>query len=308
MTPPDGVPDLVRRWTAAGQRHDAAGGLLARGSASMAMAPRRRAMGRRGDGDGGAPAGSLALNALIERMEASLAPLHEHRDPCRFFHATYLHTTRAVAAELAAGGFFNAVWVGRWDVVFAGFYLEALEAGLRGEPVSGPWAAAFAAADDPGGALPPLRHVLLGMNAHVNFDLPQALLMVSSDAEFGDPALLARRAADHRHIGRVLGALVDSASGCRGLPSPAAAYGMRCSPGPTGWPPSDSSPRPGPRPACWPLRAGRARPPTVRGSRSWNGLPPHGSQILPRTVRCCCGSRPAASGSRCCPVPDPHGP
>lgn len=31
MTPPDGVPDLVWRWTAAGQRHDAAGGLLAKG-------------------------------------------------------------------------------------------------------------------------------------------------------------------------------------------------------------------------------------------------------------------------------------
>jgi hypothetical protein len=28
---------------------------------------------------------------------------------------------------------------------------------------------------------------------------------------------------------------------------------------------------------------------------------------LPRPVRCCCGSRPAASGSRCRPVPDPAG-
>jgi hypothetical protein len=210
MTPPDGVLELVRRWTAARQRHDAAGGLLAKGFASMAMAPRQRGMGRHGDGDPGAPAGPPALNALIERMEASLARLREHRDPRRFFHATYLHTTRAVAAELAAGGFLDAVWVERWDVVFAGFYLEALEAGLWGEPVDGPWAAAFAAADDPGGALPPLRHVLLGMNAHINFDLPQALLMMISDAEFGDPALLARRAADHRHIDRVLAALVDS--------------------------------------------------------------------------------------------------
>jgi hypothetical protein len=210
MTPPDGVLELVRRWTAARQRHDAAGGLLAKGLASMAMAPRQRAVGRHGDSDPGAPAGPPALNALIERMEASLARLREHRDPRRFFHATYLHTTRAVAAELAADGFRDAVWVERWDVVFAGFYLEALEAGLRGEPVDGPWAAAFAAADDPGGALPPLRHVLLGMNAHINFDLPQALLMMISDAEFGDPALLARRAADHRHIDRVLAALVDS--------------------------------------------------------------------------------------------------
>ena len=57
--------------------------------------------------------------------------------------------------------------------------------------------------------LPPLRHVLLGMNAHINYDLPQALLAVISDAEFDDPALLARRAADHRHIDQVLGSLVD---------------------------------------------------------------------------------------------------
>ena len=31
------------------------------------------------------------------------------------------------------------------------------------------------------------------MNAHVNYDLPQALLAVITDEEFGDPALLARR-------------------------------------------------------------------------------------------------------------------
>ena len=66
--------------------------------------------------------GSQALDALIERMEASLAGLRERRDPRRFFHAAYLRTTRAVAAELAAGGFLDAAWVQRWDVAFAGFY------------------------------------------------------------------------------------------------------------------------------------------------------------------------------------------
>ena len=44
----------------------------------------------------------------------------------------------------------------------------------------------------------PLSHVLLGMNAHINYDLPQALLAVITDEEFGDAALLARREADHR--------------------------------------------------------------------------------------------------------------
>jgi hypothetical protein len=103
--------------------------------------------------------------------------------------------------------------VERWDVAFAEFYLNALEADKRAAHVPGPWAAAFAAADDPACVLPPLRHVLLGMNAHINYDLPQALLAVISDAEFDDPALLARRAADHRQIDRVLGSLVDRRQG-----------------------------------------------------------------------------------------------
>ena len=168
-----------------------------------------RATGFPGDGGPGAVAGFPALGALVTRMQAQLAEFREGRDPRRFFHATYLRTTQAVGAELAAGGFLDAAWVERWDVAFAEFYLDALDAGKRAAHVPGPWAAAFAAADDRACVLPPLRHVLLGMNAHINYDLPQALLAVISDAEFDDPALVARRAADHRHIDRVLGSLVD---------------------------------------------------------------------------------------------------
>ena len=154
-------------------------------------------------------AGFPALAALIRRMEAAGAALRERRDPRRFFHATYLHTTRAVRAELAEGGFLDAAWVERWDVAFAALYLDALEASLHGRDVPGPWAAAFSADD----AVAPLRHVLLGMNAHINYDLPQALLAVISDAEFGDTALLARREADHRHIDQVLAALTGASEG-----------------------------------------------------------------------------------------------
>jgi len=91
----------------------------------------------------------------------------------------------------------------RWDVAFAEFYLDALDADRAGRPVAGPWRIAFDAARDRTD-LPPLRHVLLGMNAHINYDLPQALLAVISSAEFDDAAVLARRAADHRHVDDVL--------------------------------------------------------------------------------------------------------
>jgi hypothetical protein len=49
-----------------------------------------------------------------------------------------------------------------------------------------------------------LRHVLLGMNAHINYDLPQALIAVISPTEFDDPRVRQRRAADHRRIDDVL--------------------------------------------------------------------------------------------------------
>ena len=42
------------------------------------------------------------------------------------------------------------------------------------------------------------------MNAHINYDLPQALVAVISDEQFGDAGLLARREADHRAIDDVL--------------------------------------------------------------------------------------------------------
>jgi hypothetical protein len=148
------------------------------------------------------------IDQLVARMEALQAPLEERGDARRYFHATYLRTTRAVGEELRAGGFLDAPWVERWDIAFARLYLDVLEADQRGEVPSGPWKVAFAAADERATALPPLRHVLLGMNAHINYDLPQALLEVIDDREFQDPELLARRNADHRHIDTVLAARV----------------------------------------------------------------------------------------------------
>ena len=108
-------------------------------------------------------AGLPGVDALIEVMTAQLTPLRERRDPRRFFHATYLRTTEAGHAELSAGGFDDPAWVERWDVEFARFYLDSLQADLSGGSVPAPWAAAFAAAGDR--AVPPLQHVLLRLAA-----------------------------------------------------------------------------------------------------------------------------------------------
>jgi hypothetical protein len=56
----------------------------------------------------------------------------------------------------------------------------------------------------PSAGLPPLAQVLLGINAHINYDLPQALLAVITDEDFEAPRVLARRARDHARIDAVL--------------------------------------------------------------------------------------------------------
>jgi hypothetical protein len=136
------------------------------------------------------------LDDLVERMERDLDSLEGAR---RYFHATYLRTTRAVVAEIERGGFADGAWLTRWDLVFASLYLDALDADRRGAPVPEPWRVAFSVPD-----LPPLGHVLFGMNAHINYDLPQALVAVVSSADFDDPVVLRGREADHRHLDAVL--------------------------------------------------------------------------------------------------------
>jgi len=144
------------------------------------------------------------IDELIARMAALLGPLQAAGDQRQYFHATYQRTTIAVADELKRGGFTDTEWVEQWDVAFADLYLDALQTALAGGEPTRPWAIAFGA---PAG-LPALRHVLLGMNAHINYDLPQALLAVITDEQFDDPVLLARREADHRAIDNVLASRV----------------------------------------------------------------------------------------------------
>jgi hypothetical protein len=124
------------------------------------------------------------------------------------FLRTYRRTTLAVGKALEDGAFEDPDWVARWDVVFAEYYLRAHDADLSGNrtAVPRPWRLAFGAPSD----LPALGHVLLGVNAHVNYDLPQAILDVISPAEFDDRVLLDRRRRDHERIDAVLSSRVSA--------------------------------------------------------------------------------------------------
>ncbi|MEO7259965.1 MAG: DUF5995 family protein [Jatrophihabitantaceae bacterium] len=145
---------------------------------------------------GSAVAGVAAL--MRQRLD-SLPPDAGHR---AHFLSAYLRTTEAVGSALHEGLFSDPEWVERWDVAFAELYITAHDAELAGDSaaVARPWQLAFAAP----AALPALRHVLLGINAHVNYDLPQALLAVISPQDFTDPDVIGCRRRDHERIDTVL--------------------------------------------------------------------------------------------------------
>jgi len=141
------------------------------------------------------------INQLLARYEAASAGL-QAQDERRHFHDLYLRITRAVKAEIDRGGFLDPEWFERLDVAFAHRYLDALEEWERAGTSPGPWRLAFKAARD--SVIPPLRHWLIGFNAHLNFDLPQALLAVMGHEDWTDPALVARRHADFTHIDEIV--------------------------------------------------------------------------------------------------------
>ncbi|MEA2024362.1 MAG: DUF5995 family protein [Actinomycetota bacterium] len=139
---------------------------------------------------------------LIAHMEEIGERLIADNDERQYFHGAYLRSTRAVMEDAAAGQFVDPAWAERWGLAFADLYMKAFLAWERGDPTPGPWQVAFDVSKDP--YVPPVRHALLGINAHINYDLPQALLAVITQEEFDDDEVMALRASDHAHVDSIL--------------------------------------------------------------------------------------------------------
>jgi hypothetical protein len=152
------------------------------------------------------------IDDLLSRMDALLQPMRAAGDERQHFLSTYMRTTIAVKHDIERGAFVDGDWTERWDIAFADLYLDALEEWNAKGSVPGPWRIAFEAANATP-RVPPLRHLLLGMNAHINYDLPQALILVITDQEFDDPALVLRRSRDHERIDAILSGRVAAEDG-----------------------------------------------------------------------------------------------
>jgi hypothetical protein len=151
---------------------------------------------------------------VLEDLDHRLEFLPSDLEFRRTFIATYRRTTEAVGHSIVDGGFEDPAWVAKWDAAFADLFFVAHDADLAGKAPPRPWRLAFRPAHD----LNVLQHLLLGMNAHINFDLPQALLAVISDEDFSDPVVIDRRRRDHERIDRILASRVAAEDGELGGP------------------------------------------------------------------------------------------
>jgi hypothetical protein len=95
-------------------------------------------------------------------------------DGLKWFNWLYLQVTQAVETRVAAGGFNDPAWLAQLDVQFARLYFSALKLSLSGEDTPGCWRVLFQSRNR--NAVARIQFALAGINAHINHDLPEAIV------------------------------------------------------------------------------------------------------------------------------------
>jgi len=129
-------------------------------------------------------------------------------DGLKWFNLLYLQVTEAVEAQVSAGGFLNTAWMAALDVEFAGFYVRAIQTSLACQPTPGCWQALFSRRNQT--ELARIQFAFAGMNAHINHDLPQAVLALCR-ADQIEPAHGTPQYTDFTAINTTLDGLIHQA-------------------------------------------------------------------------------------------------
>jgi len=129
-------------------------------------------------------------------------------DGLKWFNRLYGMVTQAINLHPPGGAWQNPTWLNHLDVVFAGFYFNAIRDFLTGQPIPSAWTVLFEARFRSG--IDRIQFALAGMNAHINHDL--ALALLATDAELNIvPSLDSPEHRDFESVNGVLKSLLPSA-------------------------------------------------------------------------------------------------
>jgi Family of unknown function (DUF5995) len=140
-----------------------------------------------------------SIAGAIARMEQINQELPA-ADGLACFNRMYLEVTLEVGHRIAAGFFANPLFMTRLDVVFANLYLDAAGAAERPEAVPLAWRPLIEQRRTPG--IEEIQFALAGMNAHINHDLPIAV--VRTAAELGTAPTAGSHHADYQKVDQLL--------------------------------------------------------------------------------------------------------
>jgi Family of unknown function (DUF5995) len=134
------------------------------------------------------------MEAVLERLPRS--------DGVACFTRLYLEVTKAVQEELRDEAFQDPAFLLKLDVAFAGLFFEALGRYGRVPPAAPPaWVPLFE--ERSAGGIAPIQFALAGMNAHINRDLPLAL--VATCEKIGvEPKVGSPQHADFERVNDIL--------------------------------------------------------------------------------------------------------
>jgi uncharacterized protein with NAD-binding domain and iron-sulfur cluster len=115
-----------------------------------------------------------SIPEVIERMTA-IGDALPATDGVACFNHLYLRTTQEVQKRIDKGFFSDADFMDELDVAFANLYFEAVAAAARDrDGMAKSWEVLIGRRADP--RVAPLQFAVAGMNAHINHDLPLAVV------------------------------------------------------------------------------------------------------------------------------------
>jgi len=110
----------------------------------------------------------------------SIQAICADEDGLKWFNWLYSAVTQTIESRVAEGGFSDPAWLSQLDVQFAALYFNALASALTGGSCPGCWGAMFAVRNQ--ARIARIQFALAGMNAHINHDLPLAVMATSKAA------------------------------------------------------------------------------------------------------------------------------
>jgi hypothetical protein len=109
------------------------------------------------------------VDEVLQQLDQIIFTCRKESNRLGFFATLYRNVTIKVKEGIAAGLFDDGPRMERLDVAFANRYLAALQSFRQNEPLSNCWRVAFQTAANYWPLI--IQQLLVGTNAHVNFDL-----------------------------------------------------------------------------------------------------------------------------------------